>query len=63
MDKTLLTVNDLAERWSLSPEMTRVLAEKLKLQPFVVGHRTRRYLLTAVIRAESRLDEHLSHRQ
>jgi len=48
----LLTWNEVAARWRVSPRHARRVARRLGLFPVNLGHRTKRFGLGAVIEAE-----------
>lgn len=50
----LLTWNEVADRWKISPRHARRVARRLGLVPVVLGYRTMRFPMAAVKEVEIR---------
>jgi hypothetical protein len=55
MSDALMTYEDLAARWEVSPRQVRRLCKRWRLQPMDLGHRTKRFRPADVHRAESKM--------
>lgn len=55
MNNDLMTYEDLAARWGVSPRQVRRLCKRWRLIPMDLGHRTKRFRPADVHRAESKM--------